>query len=296
MHRRRFLAATAAAAVGPALVPAGAGAVTPDGTFMVDSRVLGGQRRVNIALPPGYAGSKRRFPVLYLLDGGTVQEDFPKITDFVSQMVAAGTLTPMMVVGIEGVDRKHDLTHPATLAKDRELLPTSGGSAAYRRFLVDELRPWIRARYRVDGRSGLIGESLAGLFVVETFLREPRAFNAYLAASPSLWWDDQSLSRQASTLLGRGEFEGRRLYLSIGDEGTTMQEGADRVVAALKAAPPKGLLWRYEPMPNEHHGTIYDPSAKSGLPWLFPPRLTQALGGHRSRDKSGRTVASTSSH
>lgn len=271
MHRRRFLAAVGAAAI-PAFVPVGARAVSPDGTFMVDSRVLGDRRRVNIALPPGYAGSKRRFPVLYLLDGGTVQEDFPKITDFVSQMVAAGVLAPMIVVGIEGVDRKHDLTHPATFAKDRELLPTSGGSAAYRRFLVDELRPWVRARYRVDGRSGLIGESLAGLFVVETFLREPQAFDAYLAASPSLWWDDQSLSRQALTLLGRGGFKGRRLYLSIGDEGTTMQEGVDRVVVALRTAPPKGLLWRYVPMPNEHHATIYDPSAKAGLPWLFPPR------------------------
>jgi predicted alpha/beta superfamily hydrolase len=271
MHRRRFLAA-AAAALAPAFAPWAARAVTPDGTFTVDSRVLGGQRRVNIALPPGYAGSRRRFPVLYLLDGGTVAEDFPKITDFVAEAVAAGRAAPMIVVGVEGVDRKHDLTHPATFAKDRALLPTSGGSAAYRRFLVDELQPWVEARYRTSGRNGLIGESLAGLFVVETFLREPRAFDAYLAASPSLWWDDQSLSRQASALLAKGKFDKRRLYLSIGDEGTTMQEGVDRLVAALKTKPPKGLVWRYDPMPKEHHGTIYDPSAKAGLPWLFPPR------------------------
>jgi predicted alpha/beta superfamily hydrolase len=270
MHRRRFLAA--AAALVPAAVPVGARAVTPDGTFMVDSHVLGGQRRVNVALPPGYAGSRRRFPVLYLLDGGTVQEDFPKITDFVAEAMAAGRAAQMIVVGIEGVDRKHDLTHPATFAKDRELLPTSGGSAAYRRFLVDELQPWVASRYRANGRNGLIGESLAGLFVVETFLREPKAFDAYLAASPSLWWDDQSLSREASSLLAKGKFGGHRLYLSIGDEGGTMQEGVDRVVGALKAKPPGGLLWRYEPMPDKHHDAIYDPSAKAGLPWLFPPR------------------------
>ena len=58
----------------------------------------------------------------------------------------------------------------------------------------------------------------------------------------------------------------------IADYYKVKQEGVDRVVAALKAAPPKGLTWRYEPMPKEHHGTIYDPSAKAGLPWLFPPR------------------------
>lgn len=253
-------------------MPALARAMTPDGTVSIDSRVVGGPRKVNVALPPGYADSKRRFPVLYLLDGGTVEEDFPKITDIVAAAVAAGRLAPMIVVGIEGVDRKHDLTHPATDPKDRALLPTSGGSTAYRRFLVDELQPWVKARYRTSGQQGLIGESLAGLFVVETFLREPQAFDAYLAASPSLWWDNQSLSREAAALLAAGRFDGRRLYLSIGDEGTTMQEGVDRVVAALTAKPPKGLTWRYDPQPTQHHATIYDPSARTGLPWLFPPR------------------------
>ena len=267
MNRRRFLTGAAIAA----FVPAVASAVTPDATFTIDSRALGDPRKVNVALPPGYAASGRRYPVLYLLDGGTEQEDFPKITDIVAEAVAAGRLAPMIVVGIAGVDRKHDLTHPATDPKDRELLPTSGGSAAYRRFLVDELQPWVTARYRTNGRRGLIGESLAGLFVVESFLREPRAFDAYLAASPSLWWDDQSLSRQAAGLLAVGGFEGRRLYLSIGDEGATMQEGVDRVVAAVKVKPPKGLTWRYDPQPGQHHATIYDPSAKAGLPWLFPP-------------------------
>jgi predicted alpha/beta superfamily hydrolase len=178
----------------------------------------------------------------------------------------------MIVVGIEGVDRKHDLTHPATFADDRKLLPQSGGSAAYRRFLVDELQPWVKAHYRVDGRSGLIGESLAGLFVVETFLREPQAFDAYLAASPSLWWDDQSLSREASGLAGQGEVrrapplpvDRRRRHDDAGGRGPG-RRGAEGQAA-------EGLAWRYDPMPKEHHSTIYDPSAKAGLPWLFPPR------------------------
>jgi predicted alpha/beta superfamily hydrolase len=268
MNRRRFLAATAVAAATPSLVLA----LEPDATLMVPSQVLGGERRVNIALPEGYDRSRRHYPVLYLLDGGTKDEDFPKITDFVAQGVAAGGVAPMIVVGIEGVDRKHDLTHPATFPADVKLLPQAGGSAAYRRFLVDELQPWVNRRYRTDGRTGLIGESLAGLFTVETFLREPQAFTCYLAASPSLWWDDQSLSRQADALLKAGNFEGRRLYLSIGDEGATMQTGVDRVVAALNAETPKGLAWRYDPRPNAHHSTIYDPSTKAGLPLLFPAR------------------------
>ena len=47
----------------------------------------------------------------------------------------------------------------------------------------------------------VIGESLAGLFIVETYLREPALFDRYAAVSPSLWWDGQALSREAVALL-----------------------------------------------------------------------------------------------
>ncbi|MBO9710455.1 MAG: alpha/beta hydrolase [Caulobacter sp.] len=271
MQRRRFLHASAASAFASLALAGIARAADPDATAVIRSKILGDQRRINVALPPGYASSNARYAVLYLLDGGT-KEDFPKISDIVARAVADGAVAPMIVVGIEGVDRKHDLTHPATFADDIQLLPQAGGAAAYRRFLVEELKPWVAARYRASDDSILVGESLAGLFVVETFLRQPQAFGAYLAASPSLWWDDQSLAKAAPELLRGGDFKGRRLYLSIGDEGSTMQEGVDRVVDALGLTPPADLTWRYQPMPGEHHDTIYDPSVAAGLRWLLPPR------------------------
>lgn len=46
--------------------------------------------------------------------------------------------------------------------------------------------PAIRQRYRTTAETALVGESLAGLFVVETFLREPALFDTCVAFEPSL--------------------------------------------------------------------------------------------------------------
>jgi predicted alpha/beta superfamily hydrolase len=245
-------------------------------SFTLDSTVLKDTRRLNVHLPPGYAAHpERRYPVLYLLDGGET-EDFPHIAGLAQLGELSWTYREMIVVGIEGVDRRRDLTHPTSVAKEKADFPTAGGSAAYRRFLAEDLKPWVAARFRTSGEDALIGESLAGLFVVETLLKQPDLFDAYIAASPSLWWSDQALARGAAADLARWPAGSRKLYLTIGDEGSTMQEGVDKVVAALKAAPPKDLTWTYDPMPDEQHSTIYHPAALKAFRTIWPgPRPEQ---------------------
>jgi uncharacterized protein len=46
--------------------------------------------------------------------------------------------------------------------------------------------PAIDARYRSTRERAIVGESLAGLFVVETLLRESTLFDHYVAFDPSL--------------------------------------------------------------------------------------------------------------
>ena len=237
-------------------------------SYTIHSKVLGDTRRLNVYLPPEYKDASRKFPVLVLLDGGEA-EDFHHITGLAQVTAFNGAVEELIVVGIEGVDRKHDLTSPSSDPEDVKLDPTSGGAAAYRRFLVEEVKPWIAAHYRVSGRTGLIGESLAGLFAVEICLRAPQSFDDYIAASPSLWWDKESLSREAATDFAKGGFKGRQLWLSVGDEGSTMQEAIDRVVAAEKSVHPAGFTLHYDPRLTERHDTIYEPTAIAALRTLY---------------------------
>jgi uncharacterized protein len=242
--------------------------VTIGTSYTLRSSVLGQTRRINVYLPPGYAEGSSRYPVLYLLDGG-VEEDFVHIAGIASLAADFRRIREFILVGIEGIDRYHDLTHPTTVESDRQRLPTSGGASGFRRFLAAELKPFIERNFRVTDESALMGESAAGLFVVETFLREPQEFSDYIAVSPMLWWDGQSLARQADSLLRKPFPPGRRLYLTIADEGGAMQEGVDRLVLALKSGAPRGLDWTYVPMAPETHGTTFHPSALNAIRRLF---------------------------
>lgn len=244
-------------------------------SYTLESQVLKETRRINVYLPPGYSEGQARLPVLYLLDGGE-KEDFFHITGLANLASLNHAMRELIVVGIEGTDRKRDFTAPSKDPEDRKLVPTHGGSAAFREFLARELKPWVEARYRTTGETAIIGESLAGLFIVETFLRQPELFQRYIAVSPSLWWDGQSLSHEAAARLQAHPAGPRTLFLSIANEGTTMQEGLDRLVAALRAHAPQGLQWHYEPLHGEQHSTIFHPAAWKAFRTVFPAPEAQA--------------------
>ncbi|MBI1405434.1 MAG: alpha/beta hydrolase [Caulobacter sp.] len=241
--------------------------------YDLPSTILGQTRRINIQLPPGYDALEnrdRRYPVLYLLDGGVEQQDFFHIAGLLHQGGLWGINAPVILVGVASDDRRAELTLPAARKDEREAYPTHGKADSFRRFLVEELQPRVNAAYRTDGTDGLIGESLAALFVVDVALRHPADFDRYIAISPSLWWDNQATARLAPELLATPGRPKIKLWLSIADEGGQMQGGMDRLVAALKRNP-GGVDWTYRPYPSEKHSTIYHPAATRAIRDLFPP-------------------------
>ncbi|HEV2567884.1 alpha/beta hydrolase [Sphingomonas sp.] len=242
-------------------------------TFQVQSAALQDTRRVNILVPEGYDDPKQsqaRYPVLYLLDGGTGWQDFFHIASLVNQGGIWGANAPMIVVGIESKDRKAEFTSPSSDPSEQKDFPSHGKAEDFRRFLVQELKPRIEAAYRTDGTDGLIGESLAGLFVVETALLHGAAFDRYIAVSPSLWWDRQRLASDATALLRTRRQPERILWLSMADEGGSMQAGMDRLTAALGGNPDVGLRWSYTAFPMEKHATVYHPAATQAIRQVFP--------------------------
>jgi hypothetical protein len=143
--------------------------------------------------------------------------------------------------------------------------------------------PEIGRRYRVNARRAIIGESLAGLFSVETFLREPDLFDTVIAISPSLWWNGGELVREASVLLKHQPRGERHLFLTSADEDNIAPNVA-KLAGLLKSEAPTDLDWIYVPRPDEHHDTIYLASEKFALGRAFPPKKPSAAGqGHQRR-------------
>ena len=234
------------------------------------SKKLAETRRINVYLPEAYAADKlTSFPVMLMLDGG-LAEDFLHIAGLMQVSVANGTMRPFILVGVENTVRRRDLTSPSDNALDKSDIPNAGGSARFRQFLVNELLPEIEQRYRTTQERALIGESLAGLFTLETLLHTPDAFQTYIALDPSLWWNDEKLTADFAAKLAAQPKLVKKLYIaSSGQAG--MEKVIQHFADMLNQTKPEGLQWTYEKYREETHATIYHPAALKAFRSLFAP-------------------------
>ena len=228
------------------------------------SEVLDDDRRINVYLPWGYDQRRDRFPVLYLIDGG-VEQDFVPVAGFSALASLSGQYGEFILVGIETENRRYELTTPSDLSSDTRYIPDNGGAEDFRRYIVEEVQPFIERRYHTSGETAVLGESLAGLFIMDTFLKAPESFDTYIAVSPSLWWRERELALDAGEYLeAHTDGRERRLFLTHADE-TDIIQGVESVVAALETHTPDGLTWWYLPFPDEQHHTIYHPATLEAL-------------------------------
>jgi hypothetical protein len=256
-----MLAALAAAAA-PASQPINLGK-----SYHWQSKTMGEDRVVNVVLPDDYAKNpKARYPVLYLIDGG-VDQDLIHISGTGKLNAAWGRSADAIIVGIATKDRRSELVGPTADAELLKQYPTAGHSAQFRRFIRDEVKPFVASHYRTNGTSAVIGESLAGLFIVETYLREPDLFTAYGAVSPSTWWDKEALSLTAQASVGTAQ-SAHPLYLAVGNEGPEVARADGRIVSAVQG---RVQHWCYAEHPDLVHSTIYHSVSPELLQFVLPP-------------------------
>lgn len=240
-------------------------------SFPVVSRILGETRRINVWRPPSWAvPASGALPVIYMPDGG-IAEDFQHVAGLLQVLIGNGGMRPFLLVGIENTQRRRDLTGPTSAESDRTIAPVVGGSAVFRAFLRDELKPIVAQRYKVTGESAIMGESLAGLFVLETLVLEPALFDHFIAFDPSVWWNAEWLTGQVTAKLGAWTGPCRTLAVVASNEPSQV-EPIGRLRTALVSLDTARVRWQLSTMSQESHATIYHPAALVTLRALFAPR------------------------
>lgn len=234
-------------------------------TWSFYSNELEEERIVNVYLPSSYEeNSTKKYPVIYLLDG-SADEDFVHIAGLVQfgNFPWVDLLPESIVVGIANVDRRRDFTYPSNNLQDKTEFPTTGGSAAFIRFLEQELQPLVAQTYPVGDTTTLIGQSLGGLLATEILFKQPSLFDNYLIISPSLWWDDESLLSYQPDLSGvRGQ-----VYVGVGKEGPTMKRVARSLTKKLKKLQVKT---HFEYFGGQDHVNILHQAVYQAFSVLYP--------------------------
>jgi predicted alpha/beta superfamily hydrolase len=245
-------------------------------SYLVPSLVLNEDRPIQVYFPPEYQGSTEAFPVIYVLDGpGHLLH-----TTSSMQFLADNQRMPQMIVvsiGNTGGHRTRDLTPPITDSAEAAQFADAGGADRFLQFLETELKPWIASRFRVSPFSMLIGHSFGGLFITHVLNTDPGAFNAYIAISPSLWWDKGTYTDSLASLFARHPDAKGSLFMTMGNEGGDMIAGAWRFLGTLETAAPASFRWHWQPMPEEDHGSVPNRSTYDGLEWIFAEWSPRAL-------------------
>ena len=178
----------------------------------------------------------------------------------------------MILVGIVNTDRNRDYTPtyaPEQLGTFR--FPTSGKADAFLRFLKSELFPLIDKNYRTEPFRIISGWSLGGLLTVHTYLYQPQLFSAYLAISPSLWWDEDLYVRRADSVLTYGHVSEKPMVVTLGaleggDMGRSVRDG---FVPLMKEKLNDQSAFTFVEIPEESHSYVPYKAFYVGLQSVF---------------------------
>jgi enterochelin esterase-like enzyme len=197
ISRRTVLAKAAAGltlaglAAGPARAGVSSGRLE---TFPAMASRFVDPRQVTVWLPPGYDAGQTPHGVLYMHDG---QNLFDKATapfgewgvdEVLGGLIAGGAVAPTLVVGVWNTPKRTreylpaDLAarlDPAVAARAAQRLDGPVESDGYLRFLVEELKPFIDARYRTRPErtaTTIMGSSMGGLISLYAGLKHPETF------------------------------------------------------------------------------------------------------------------------
>ena len=145
-----------------------------------------------------------------------------------------------------------------------------GHSADLKKFLKNELMPYIDRTYRTSGRTIGIGHSLSASFVLDCMITY-ELFDDYIAMSPNYSYDEFRLANDLENYPWMKNQKPRFIYTSMGNEkqrwGETWDKGWQRASAFLsdKSHFPKTTIVSVKNFPNWEHNPVYVPSLTEAL-------------------------------
>jgi len=232
------------------------------------SEILGNERSVFVYLPPGYARSERRFPVLYMQDGQNLFDPAEaafgvewEADDTADRLIADGEMEPILIVGIGNTpERREEYSPPFG--------ETPGRSDEYARFLLEELKPFIDAEYRTDpsrDATGIGGSSLGGLAALSLCVQHPESFSHCAAFSPSVWYGGPPFLAEFERALPDMAHINFRVLVGKREGGGMMKHGARAIRDIFRRS--DHPRWRYREFANTKHD---EASWAKQLPLVFP--------------------------
>lgn len=250
---------------------------TQSTSFTILSAYTHQQYQIDIYFPPSSNLPSEGYHVLYLLDGNAVIESAKTLTNILTtSSKSSANTTPVALVSIGYISTKNGFN---TVQRALDYTPTPntqqyarpptvfGGAQLFSKFIEKELQPRIEHEYFINTQAqGIYGHSLGGLFVLNLLSQKDHLFNRFIAASPSIWFNQYEtinkpfkLKNNQMLMITFGSNEG------AGPSGDTVhhaKEMRDKLFSTLKN---KDNTWTYIQPGDQHIMNLYSTLPKAIL-------------------------------
>lgn len=259
----------------------------------------GRRYQVWVDLPASYSTSTKPLPVVFVTDPNFAFAITRTVRNFTGQR---GTnIEDFILVGLV-----HDPDVTPKDSRSRDYTPTKprraetrgnsynakayGEAEAYRDYVESRVFPLIAKTYRADmGRKTFIGHSYGSLFGLHAMFTRPDMFQNYILGSPSLWFDDDVMSRIEDAYAAKHRRLPARVVMVAGSyetfgptqrhyENNDLVGDMQRFEKRLKARGYAGLDIRSEVAEGEDHFTVFHDVVTRGLIQLLPGRGPYSSG------------------
>jgi predicted alpha/beta superfamily hydrolase len=273
------------------VVSAAAGAQTPaprpvtiGSIDSIWSPTLKEYRRYWTYTPPSYRQTtyfQRAYPVLYLLDGDAHFHSVTGLLQILGTGVNGTYVVPeMIVIAIPNTNRTRDLTPTKSMTSpDGKAVPgfaVSGGGANFLQFVKSELIPHVDSSLRTEPYRVLVGHSFGGIAALSALYTMPDVFNAYVAIDPSLWWDNQSLLKQARDYFGKPAVAKRALYVAQANTKSVVDTSENAHFKAIgefnqlmQTGNRSGIRYAFKYYGDDDHGSVPMIAEYDALRFIF---------------------------
>ena len=229
------------------------------------------QKTLHVYVPPSYSiDTSRRYPVIYMLDGGTSFNDTLsapewQIDEVIDNADSLGQ-SAAIVIGIPSAEDR-DAEYTPWINDDN---PEAYGKQ-FAAWMANDLKDWVDRNYRTDPSvtaTSIGGISRSGMMAYYMMMAHPETYGKALIQSPAMWVD---FDRLIDMEIGEDLLGSKKIYVSVGEyEGNMMISHAEAIYDKFKEKGLSDQHLKYYLVPGEGHWNLtWRLSFKEAYPWLI---------------------------